>query len=282
MITRDLDSFADGAAPPTMPKGARVVECKNALSRSMLPGLDYALNPYVGCAHDCHYCFAPAVLSADRLKWAKEIGVRINLPGLLAKDVTRKKGTVGLGTVTDPYQPIERELQLTRKCLEVLKRADRPLSVLTKSPLVTRDIDLFKGMSKVEVGITITGHDEVLVRQFEPGPPSPQVRLDAIRELCKEGIEAYVMIGPVIPLVSDADIETFFGMIASTGVKRVMLDRMRLRPGLMDRFHALPVMTPEFRRTFDLNVGSSDFFKNFYLEAERLCSRHGMRLEQAF
>jgi DNA repair photolyase len=90
------------------------------------------------------------------------------------------------------------------------------------------------------------------------------------------------MIGPVIPQVSDLDIGSFFEMIAATGVKRVMLDRMRLRPGLMEAFHRLPVMDPDFRRVFDSYVGSSDFFKNYSQQAERLCSRYGMRLEQAF
>jgi DNA repair photolyase len=282
MITRDLDSFTEGSVRPTMPEGSRIVECKYALSKSTLPGLDYALNPYVGCAHDCVYCFAPALLGADRLKWATEIGVRNNLPTLLAKEAPRKKGTVGLGTVTDPYQPIEGEMSLTRKCLEVLARSRLSLSVLTKSPLVTRDIDLLKRMSKAEIGVTITGYEEKLVKVFEPGAPSPKARLSAVKELCREGLDTYVMIGPVIPNVSDSDTEVFFAQIAATGVKRVMLDRMRLRPGLMERFHSLPVMMPEFRRDFDNNVGSHGYFKDFCLQAERLCSKLDLRLEQAF
>jgi DNA repair photolyase len=282
MITRDLDSFANGSAPPILPEGTRIVESKQALSKSTLPGLDYALNPYVGCAHDCIYCFAPAILGADRLKWAAEIGVRSNLPNLLAKEVLRKKGTIGLGTVTDPYQPIERELLLTRKCLEVLVRSHLSLSVLTKSPLVTRDIDLLKRISKVEVGVTITGHEEKFAKVFEPGAPSPMARLNAVKELSREGLDTYVMIGPVIPNVSDSDVEAFFAQIAATGVKRVMLDRMRLRPGLMERFHSLPVMMPEFRRDFDNNVSSPGYFKDFCIQAERVCSKRDLRLEQAF
>jgi DNA repair photolyase len=281
MTMVDLDRFSGGERTESS-LAFRRLTATTALNPSQLPGLDYALNPYVGCAHDCVYCFAPAVLNVDRLKWAADIGARTNLPNLLAKEARKKKGTVGLGTVTDPYQPIERELMLTRKCLEVMAQADLPLSVLTKSPLVVRDIDLFKRISKVEVGITITGQDDDLVRQFEPGAPSPSARLGAVRKLRLEGIDTYVMIGPVIPMVSDKDIEAFFALIAGTGVKRVMLDRMRLRPGLMDRFHALPAMTSDLRHCFDQRVGSMDFFRDFCSHAERFSSRFGLRLEQAF
>ncbi len=259
-----------------------MVDCKQALPRSVLPGLDFALNPYVGCAHDCVYCFAPSVLGSDRATWGTGIGVRANLPTLLAKEAPRKKGTIGLGTVTDPYQPIEGELLLTRRCLEVLARHKLSLSVLTKSTLVTRDIDLLKRMAHVEVGVTITGREQKLVKAFEPGAPPPRDRMNTVRELRREGIDTYVMIGPVIPNVSDSNIEAFFEEIAATGVKRVMLDRMRLRPGLMERFHALPVMMPEFRRDFDNNVGSAGYFKDFCILAGRLCSDLGLKLEQAF
>lgn len=277
----DLDRFLEERRSGSNLTFKRL-SARTALSPSKLPGLDYALNPYVGCAHDCVYCFAPTVLGVDRFKWATDIGARTNLPGLLAKEVRKKRGNVGLGTVTDPYQPIEHEVLLTRKCLEVLARVDQPLSVLTKSPLVTRDIDLFKRMSRVEVGVTITGHNDGLARLFEPGAPPPSARLSAVKRLIQEGIETYVMIGPVLPMISDIDIEEFFAMIAASGVKRVMLDRMRLRPGLMEMFHALPLMTSEFRHGFDQRVGSSDFFKDFYGQAQQLCSRLGLRIEQAF
>jgi DNA repair photolyase len=277
----DLDRFSETGGPGSSLCYKRLT-ARTALSPSQLPGLDYALNPYVGCAHDCVYCYAPTVLNADRLKWGTDIGARTNLPNLLAKEVRNRKGMIGLGTVTDPYQPIERELLLTRKCLEVLVRADHPLSVLTKSPLVTRDIDLLKGISRVEVGLTITGQDDGLARAFEPGAPPPSERLSAVRRLSEEGIDTYVMIGPVIPGVSDMDIEAFLATIAATGVKRVMLDRMRLRPGLMEKFHALPVMTPEFRHNFDRGVSSMDFFRAFSEQTGHLCSKLGLRLEQAF
>jgi DNA repair photolyase len=277
----DLDSFAEGSPKKPMQR-FRDVSAKTALSASNLPGLDYALNPYVGCAHDCVYCFAPAVLNADRSKWGTDIGARTNLPRLLAKEVRGKNGMVGVGTVTDPYQPVEEQLRLTRKCLEVLQKADIPISVLTKSALVTRDIDLLKGFTKVEVGVTITTYDDGLARQFEPGASPPTARFRAVAELQSADIDTYVMIGPVLPLVSDRDLEAFFAKIASTGTRRVMLDRLRLRPGLIDQFHRLPLMSPGFISDFDRLANSPAYFREFGTRAGLLCSKHGLRLEHAF
>ena len=204
MITRDLDFFLmeDRMPPPTV--RASEVRATTALPRSNLPGMDYALNPYVGCEHDCVYCFAPDMLHKDAAKWGKEVAIRSNLPTLLAKEIRSKRGVIGIGTVTDPYQPLEKSCLLTRKCLMEIIRHDNPISILTKSDLVVRDIELITATKRPEVGITITSVDDRISQAFEPGAPLPSRRLEALAKLTTAGLNTYAMIGPVLPLLAQA------------------------------------------------------------------------------
>ncbi len=131
------------------------------------------------------------------------------------------RGIVLMSTVTDPYQPLEKNQRLTRACLEVLSRHNFPLHVLTKSPLVVRDIDLFSTLSLVEVGVTLTTDDEKVRRLFEPhAPPIPE-RIGALQRLSQEGIKAYAFLGPMLPM----EPERLAGMIAPY-VSSVLIDRM--------------------------------------------------------
>ena len=204
MITRDLDFFMmeDRMPPPTV--RAIEVQATTALPRSNLPGMDYALNPYVGCEHDCVYCFAPDMLHKDAAKWGKEVGIRSNLPTLLAKEIRSKRGVIGIGTVTDPYQPLEKSCLVTRKCLMEIIRHDNPISILTKSDLVVRDIELITATKRPEVGITITSVDDRISQAFEPGAPLPSRRLEALAKLTKAGLNTYAMVGPVLPMLAKA------------------------------------------------------------------------------
>ncbi len=117
------------------------VDCKRALGPSKLPGLDYALNPYRGCAFGCVYCYSPAVLREAR-PLGSFVEARRNIPNALARELkSSRRGLVGIGTVTDPYQPLEGRYRLARLCLEQLLRYDFPISIQTKSPIVIRDLD---------------------------------------------------------------------------------------------------------------------------------------------
>ena len=127
------------------------ITVKSALSKSSLPGLVYALNPYRGCQHACTYCYAPSVLREKR-RWGEFVDVKMNLPDALAKDLERLPiGIVGIGTVTDAYQPIEKKYALTRKCLEALLEKDWPISIQTKSDLVLRDLDLIEQLWNIMI-----------------------------------------------------------------------------------------------------------------------------------
>jgi DNA repair photolyase len=282
MITRDLDSFVDGSYSPIMPEGFMEVECKHALSRSKLPGLDYALNPYVGCGHDCIYCYAPFLLNKPRERWRAPVGARTNLPRLLDSELRNASGTIGVGTVTDPYQPVEATLKLTRRCLEVVRRRGARVSIHTKSDLVLRDIDILKLLPEPEVGVTLTTIDEKLAKTFEPFAPAPSARLTAIRGLVEAGIRTYVLIGPIIPTVTDSDIEALVKGISSTGAERVMLDRLRLRPGMLEYLSGLDALRNEQGRRFLGRMLDQDYCSTAETGLAKELQRNHIAVERAF
>lgn len=211
------------------------VKCKRALSPSGLPGIDYALNPYGGCEHGCVYCYAPEVTHTDLREW-RIVRVRSNIAERLAKEAVNIDGTVGIGTVTDPYQYAEKRFKLTCQCLEVLRSAGLRMHIHTKSDLVLRDLDMIAGM-KGEVGITVTTLDDNISHITEPGAPLPARRLDAMEKLTDAGVDTYALVGPVLKFLEGKE-ESFVDAIVSTGTGRMCIDRLNMRPELsvrMDR-----------------------------------------------
>jgi len=172
---------------------------KNILSKSQV--MDYALNPYIGCEHECHYCYARFMkrFTGHKENWGEFIDVKINAPDLLAKEIKKKKvGRIWISGVCDPYQPIESKYGLTRSCLEILAQNNWPVTIQTKSPLVLRDLDLIKKLKDVEVGYTITTADEEIKKFFEPKAPSVESRIKALGKLNSAGIKTYAMIAPLL------------------------------------------------------------------------------------
>ncbi len=213
----------------------REVSCTTALSPTSLPGLDYALNPYRGCSIGCVYCYAPSVLREERT-WGRFVDVKRNIPAVLAKELKRKqRGVVGLGTVTDGYQPLEARYHLTRFCLEQLARFDFPVSLQTKSSLILKDLSLLKRLADVEVGMTITTVDETMRRRFEPFSSPSYRRLATLRALNEAGVRTWAFIGPILPVATEATLEPLLRAIRNSGTQRVMYDRLRFRPGVWER-----------------------------------------------
>ena len=283
MITRDLDFFMmeDRAPPPTVK--AYEVEATTALPRSNLPGLDYALNPYIGCEHNCIYCFAPDMLHRDASKWGKEVGVRSNLPTLLAREIKNKRGVIGIGTVTDPYQPLEKSCLVTRKCLMEIVRHDNPISVLTKSDLVVRDIELLTATKRPEVGITITSVDDQICSAFEPGAPLPSKRLEALRLLSDAGLNTYAMVGPILPILQEDDLRELVKAIAKTGTKRLMIDQMRYRPGMVETMSKMPLMEIEpFHGRYQRSIADRENAPAMERILVDQCGKESLKTEQAF
>jgi DNA repair photolyase len=217
----------------------RTVECSRALSPSGIPGLDFVVNPYGGCNHGCVYCYAPEVTHSEWKDW-RVVRVRSNMATRLAKELKNidSHAVIGLGSSTDPYQYAESRFQITRDCLTVLKRFGSTVHIITKSDLVTRDIDLLSEMD-CTVGITITGLDERMSKIAEPGAPMPEKRLAALKELVDAGIRAYVMAEPMMSHIEGHEAE-FVDAIASTGTKRMEVGPVGYRPELrarMERMH---------------------------------------------
>ncbi|MGB9823844.1 MAG: SPL family radical SAM protein [Candidatus Hydrothermia bacterium] len=176
------------------------VRVKSILAKSKV--YDYVINPYVGCQHGCTYCYARFMkrFSGHVEPWGEFVDVKINAPELLEKEIRRKKmGEIWISGVCDPYQPVEKKYMLTRKCLEILSNYNWPVFIQTKSPLVTRDIDLLKHFERIDVGFSIGTANDRVREIFEPQAPSIFSRIEALRILRSEKIRTYVMVAPVLP-----------------------------------------------------------------------------------
>ena len=209
-----------------------LVRCKRALSPSALPDMDYALNPYSGCEHGCVYCYAPEVTHSEWSTW-RVVRVKTNIVERMSKELPYVEGVIGIGTVTDPYQSVEKKFELTKACLEKLQKEDRRIHLHTKSDLILRDIDLLKRMKGV-IALTITGIDDRYSKMTEPGAPLPSRRLEALRVLTDEGLDTYALIGPVLSHLNGKEDE-FSNAVAGTGVKKVYIDKLNGRPLLSAR-----------------------------------------------
>ncbi|NMC36429.1 radical SAM protein [Candidatus Beckwithbacteria bacterium] len=223
------------------------IEAKSVLTKSKLPDCDYVVNPYTGCGFACKYCYASFMcrfVDRDIQDWGKFVYVKTNAPKLLASELgkLKQKGkgvSIFFSSVTDPYQGVEAKHQLTRQCLEVL--ADFQfvglVSILSKSDLVLRDIDVFKKLKNVEIGLTITSTDDGISRYFETNAPAASKRLQAIKSLQEAGLKTYVFVGPVLPhfVGKPQVLEHLFKRIAETGNQDVYVEQINLKPYILER-----------------------------------------------
>jgi len=254
-----------------------------ALSPSRLPGLDYALNPYTRCGHDCTYCYAPYIMRVQPREWGGSIEAKENLPQLLDRELPRKRGMVGLGTVTDPYQPVEEAIRLTRRCLEMLVKHHARVSVLTKSALVARDADLLSRLDASEVGITVTTVSDERAAIFEPCASPPSRRLEAMRTLDAAGAAVYAFVGPVVPTITDQDLEALVAAVKEAGARSVMADRLNLRPGMKGRMlERLRSVDPASVPAFERSVDDDQYYHATLERLRRLCAAHGLDYKDAF
>ena len=202
----------------------REIYSKTALSSSQV--YDYAINPYVGCQHACAYCYARFMkrFSGHKEPWGDFVDVKINAPDLLVAEIRKKKkGTVWMSGVCDPYQPLEARFRLSRRCLEILVQNGWPVVIQTRSPLVLRDLDIFKKADDIEVGLSITTASDEIRKVFEANAPSIMERLRTVESLHSNGIRTYVMIAPILP-----EAENLVGILAGN-VNYVIIDRMNYR-----------------------------------------------------
>ena len=221
---------------------------RKILTRNDSPdiGFDRSINPYRGCEHGCVYCFARPThanmgLSAG-LDFESKLFVKPDAPELLEREISAQNYSprvIAIGTNTDPYQPIERKYEVMRGILEVLDRAGHPVGIVTKSALVTRDIDILSRMARrnlVKVALSVTSLDPKLARVMEPRAATPARRLEAVRQLAAAGIPASVMVAPVIPAINDAEIERILDAAVAAGAREAGYVLLRLPLEVRDLF----------------------------------------------
>jgi DNA repair photolyase len=221
---------------------------RKVITRNDSPDIsfDRSINPYRGCEHGCVYCFARPTHAylglSPGLDFESKLYMKPDAPELLERELSAARYTprvIAIGTNTDPYQPIERRFELMRRILEVLERAGHPVGIVTKSALVTRDIDILSRMAKrnlVKVALSVTTLDPKLARVMEPRAPTPPRRLEALRQLSAAGIPTCVMVAPVVPAINDSEIERILDAAAAAGVQGAGYVLLRLPLEVRDLF----------------------------------------------
>jgi DNA repair photolyase len=218
------------------------------ISRNNSPDIPFevSVNPYRGCEHGCVYCYARPTheflgMSAG-LDFESKIVVKYDAPNLLRKALTDQKWkpqTLVMSGVTDPYQPVEKRLGITRKCIQVLAECNHPLVIITKNHLVTRDIDYLAELAEInasKVVLSITSLDKEITDKMEPRTSRPRKRLQAVKELSEAGIPVHVNIAPLIPGLTDDELVPIIEASAEAGAESVSCNIVRLPYGVKDIF----------------------------------------------
>ncbi|HXL97580.1 MAG TPA: PA0069 family radical SAM protein [Steroidobacteraceae bacterium] len=239
------EEVPDSIATQVRPEAARSI-----ITRNDSPDIPFeqSINPYRGCEHGCPYCYArpshaymdlsPGIDFETKIFYkadaARLLEVELGARGYVPKPIT-------IGANTDPYQPVERELRVTRSLLEVLERTRHPLSLITKGTLILRDLDLLRSLAReqlVQVFVSITSLDAALKRTLEPRAASPQARLRVVRELAAAGVPTGVLVAPIIPAVNDCELEDIVAAVAAHGAMRAGYVLLRLPHELKALFRA--------------------------------------------
>jgi DNA repair photolyase len=270
--TRDVARLVKGGGVDALTEAERKadearyqeVRCRSALNRVEGMPFRWTLNPYRGCTHGCHYCFARRYHTQFELdagdQFASVILVKINLVQVLRRELERPSWTrelVALGTATDPYQPIEGQYKLTRGALEALAAARTPVGLVTKGPMVVRDADVLLAVSRASactVYVSVPSVDEDAWRRLEPGTAHPMQRLRAVRTLARAGVRTGVLMAPLVPGITAGrrSIERTVRAIADHGAQFVGANVLYLQGGT--RTHFLSFLArdyPELAAAYD-------------------------------
>jgi DNA repair photolyase len=222
--------------------------CRTALNRVTGMGFRWSLNPYMGCAHRCAFCYVRGFeRRADRPsdeRYGSSVRVKVNVVETLRRELARRgwrRELVAIGAATDPYQPAEGRYRLTRRCIVALAAARTPFSIITRGPLVVRDVDVLADAARrvdVMVSVSIATLDEAVSSRLEPGVAPPRQRLRAIRTLTDAGIAAGVALAPILPGLTDAprDMAAVLCAAREAGATHAWSNVLNLRPGTREHF----------------------------------------------
>jgi DNA repair photolyase len=247
--------------------GYREEPCKVALNRVTGMPFRWSLNPYMGCVHRCTFCYVRAFeLRADRpadARYGTSIRVKVNVADVLRRELGRKSWAregVAIGAATDPYQPAEGRYRLTRACLETLAGVANPFTIITRGPLIVRDIDVLTAAARraeVSVNVSVPTLDEDVWRRTEPGTAPPRQRLRALARLVDAGVRASVAVAPILPGISDApaQLEAVVRAARDAGACGVWASPLHLKPGTREHFldclaRDWPELLPEYERLY--------------------------------
>jgi DNA repair photolyase len=241
--------------------------CRSALNPVKGMGFAWSLNPYMGCVHQCTFCYVRAFEKrADRPfddRYGTSIRVKTNIVDVLRKELSRpswERETVTIGAATDPYQPAEGRYKLTRRCIEILADFANPFGIITRGPMIIRDVDvLVRAASRAEVSVSfsIPTIDTEIWRKTEPGTAPPHQRLRAVRELVDAGVKVVVGMAPILPGLTDKPelLEDVVRAAREAGATGIWSNLLHLQPGTREHFmRALerdwPELVPEYERLY--------------------------------
>jgi len=288
--TRDIAGLVKDGGIAALPDAKRrgdaatyqEIRCRSALNRVKgMPFFKWTLNPYRGCTHGCHYCFARKYQPHLELdagdQFASVIFVKTNFVSVLRRELDKPswtKESIGFGTATDPYQPIEGTYKLSRGTLEALRDAASPVGIVTKGPMIVRDTDVLQDLSaraSCRVHISIPTVDEDAWEKLEPGVAHPMQRLRAVRELVDAGIDCGVLMAPIVPGFSThpSKIERTIKAIADSGARSVGAMVMHLEGGTRDHFMTMmhreyPEMADKYELLYASKYVPKDYDKRVH------------------
>ncbi len=278
-----------------MPPEYREESCRTALNRVTGMPFAWSLNPYTGCAHRCTFCYVRAFeLRADRPaddRYGRSIRVKVNVAEVLARELARPSWSgeqIAIGAATDPYQPAEGRYKLTRACVEVLGRARSPFGIITRGPLVVRDVDVLQEASRrtdVSVMFSVPTLDAAVWRTTEPGTAPPRQRLRALATLVRAGIKASVGMAPILPGLSDRpeQLAEVVKAVRAAGATSVWANLLYLKPGTKEHFlEALARDWPEELERYELLYARRAYLPSVEIDPVRdhvraLAREHGVR-----
>lgn len=271
--------------------------CKSALNRvpeeSRLP-FRYTVNPYRGCAHSCHYCFARAYHAYLDLDvgddFSSRIVVKTNVAEVLRRELASPRWTreaIAMGTATDPYQQCEGRYRLTRAVLEALVAHRTPLSLLTKSTLALRDLDLFRALDDAAgatLSMSVGTLDEAVRRAVEPGTPPGRRRLDVLARFAEAGIRTSVLLAPILPGLTDDEehLDAVLAACRAAGVRQVTPIALHVRPAIRPHFlpwleRTYPHLVPRYRELYGRGAyAPAEYRARLAERVDRLRLRHGL------
>lgn len=268
------------------------IKCKSILTATSLASIDYTINPYFGCQHGCVYCFCHQLakrFSTHKECWGDYVDVKTNAPEILEAELKKKKptGTVWLSSASDPYQPIEKEYEITRKLLEILVDSKLKVDVLSRGHFLTRDIDVYEkfGKGRILVGATINTLNDWFRRDLEPFAAPIEKRIEQLDVLRNEGIPIYASFGPIFPEITD--IKRIFELFKDLGIKYAFTEKLNLQGenwrSLKQLFeNKYPELLPAYEKIFFDKKYGDEWHAKTRKQIDELSQKYGIKCDVYF